>query len=177
LLQGHHQACGRGKVRRIHDRQLRLRIAKVAAIGFFAIPSWLFAQAGLKVSIDHKSGSYSIAASGVAGQVLSASPAILVDGKWIVGREYPQHQVQNAQVEGPLGTANEQTVTYTDLAGAPDLILRIRTYIAQPFGEIQITARNAKAATRHVERLRLLDAAGPEILRLGGDLAPDRVTT
>ena len=162
-------------MRRIHDRQLRLRIAKVAATGFFAIPSWLFAQAGLKVSIDHKSGSYSIVASGVAGPVLSANPAIMVDGRWIVGRDYPQHQVQDAQVEGLLGNANEQTVTYTGLAGAPDLILRIRTYTAQPFGEIQITARNATAATRHVERLRLLDAAGPEILRLGGDLAADRV--
>ena len=46
MFQEHHQAWGRGKVRRIHDRQLRLHIAKVVAIGLFAIPSRLFAQAG-----------------------------------------------------------------------------------------------------------------------------------
>jgi alpha-galactosidase len=169
------------------DRHLRPRIAKLGAIILFVAIPWLFAQSAaqsaarsaiqgaLKVSIDQKMGGYSIAAPGIAGPVLSAGPAILVDDKWIAGRDYPQHHVQSAQVSGPLGSATEQTVLYAGLAGAPDLILRIRTYSAEPFGEIQLTARNTTGAPQHIERFRLLDAAGPEILHLGGDPASDRV--
>jgi hypothetical protein len=162
-------------VRRIHDRHLRSRIAKLGAIVFSATSPWLFGQATLKVSVDQKSGAYSIAAPGIAGPVLSASPAILVNGKWIAGRDYPRRRVQDAPVNGPLGNAREQTVSYSGLTDAPDLTLRIRTYSAEPFGEVQLTARNATRAVQHIERLRLLDAAGPEILHLGGDPASDRV--
>ena len=141
---------------------------------FLNTPS-LLAQGALRVSINQKSGDYSIEAPGISGTVLSAGPAILVDGKWVAGRDYPQHHVQDAQVNGPLGTADERTVSYSGLADAPGLTLRIRTYTAEPFGEVQLTASNTTGAIRHIERFRLLDAAGPEILRLGGDPASDRV--
>jgi alpha-galactosidase len=170
---------GKAKLRRIHnrhlDRHLPLRVAKLCVIILFVATPGLLAQSALKVSVDHKSGSYSIAAPGIGGSVLAAGPAILVDGKWIAGRDYPQHRVQEAQVDGPLGSAREQTVSYSGLAGAPDLTLRIRTYSAEPFGEIQLTARNTAGAMQHIERFRLLDAAGQEILHLGGDPASDRV--
>lgn len=157
------------------DRPLAPRVAKLGAIALFVTSPWLFGQPTLKVSIDRESGGYSIAAHGISGPVLSAAPAIMVEGKWISGRDYPQHRVRDAQVNGPLGSAGEQTVSYSGLAGAPDLILRIRTYSAEPFGEIQLTARNATDVVQHIERFRLLEAAGPEILNLGGDTASDRV--
>jgi hypothetical protein len=99
----------------------------------------------------------------------------LVDGKWVAGRDYPQHRVQDAQVTGALGSAREQTISYSGLGGAPELTLRIRTYSAEPFGEIQLTARNATGGMQHIERFRLLDATGPQIVHLGGDPASDRV--
>jgi hypothetical protein len=162
-------------VRKTHNRHSGSRIAKLGATILFVNAHCLFAQATLKVSIDQKSGGYSITAPAIQGPVLSASPAILVDGKWIAGRDYPRHRLQDAPVEGPLGDATEQTVLYSGLAGAPDLIFRIRTYSAKPFGEIQLTARNTTGATRHIERLRLLDASGSEVLNLGGEPASDRV--
>jgi alpha-galactosidase len=166
-------------LRRIQDRHLdwhRLpRIANIGAITLFLTTPWLIAQSSLKVSVDQQSGDYSIVAQGVSGPVLSAGPSILVNGKWIAGHDYPQHRLQDAEVNGALGGAREQTVTYSGLAGAPDLILRIRTYSAEPFGEIRLTARNTTGIAQHIERFRLLDAAGPEILHLGGDPALDRV--
>ena len=161
-------------VRRLPDRQFCPAIALLGAMLFFSASS--FAQAGaLRVSIDQKSGAYTIAAPGITGPVLSAGPAILVGGKWIAGRDYPQHHAAHARVNGELGGAEEQTVVYSGLSGVPDLVLCIRTYDAEPFGDIQLTARNTTGVAQHVQRLRLLDAAGPEIVRLGGDAAADRV--
>ena len=157
------------------DRPLGPRVARLGAIALFVTGPWLFGQTALKVSIDQNNGSYSIAAHGISGPVISACPAILVEGKWISGRDYPQHRVQDVQVSGPLGSAAEQMISYSGLAGAPDLIFKIRTYTAEPFGEIQFTARNTTGVVQHIERFRLLEAAGPEILHLGGDTASDRV--
>jgi len=170
------------------NRHLPPWVARLGVLTLFVTTPWLSTRSaaqsmaptalkvsGLKVSIDQKSGGYSIAAPGIAGPVVSAWPAILVDGKWIAGRDYPQHRVQDAQVNGPLGSATEQTVSYSGLANAPDLTLRIRTYSAEPFGEIQLTAHNATGGMQHIERFRLLDATGPEILHLGGDSVADRV--
>jgi alpha-galactosidase len=166
-------------LRKIQDRQLDWhllpRIVNIGAITLLLNTPWLFAQSSLKVSVDQQSGDYSIAAQGVSGPVLRAGPSILVNGKWIAGHDYPQHRLQNAEVNGALGGASEQTVTYSGLAGAPDLILTIRTYNAEPFGEIRLTARNTTGITQHIERFRLVDAAGPEVLHLGGDPALDRV--
>ena len=92
------------------DRPLGPRVARLGAIALFVTGPWLFGQTALKVSIDQNNGSYSIAAHGIYGPVLSAGPAILVEGKWISGRDYPQHRVQDVQVSGPLGGAAEQTV-------------------------------------------------------------------
>ncbi len=164
-------------MRRLPNRQFCSHIAMAGAMLFFSSFSFFsFAQSGaLRVSIDQKSGAYTIGAAGITGPVLSAGPAALVDGKWVAGRDYPQHRVATARVSGELSGAEEQTVSYSGLAGAPDLILRIRTYAAEPFGDIQLTAHNTTSTPQHVQRLRLLDAAGPGIVRLGGDAAADRV--
>jgi alpha-galactosidase len=166
-------------LRKIQDRYLDWhllpRIANIGAITLLLTTPWLFAQSSLKVSVDQQSGDYSIAAQGVSGPVLRAGPSILVNGKWIAGHDYPQHRLQDAEVNGALGGASEQTVTYSGLAGAPDLILTIRTYSAEPFGEIRLTARNTTGTAQHIQRFRLVDAAGPEVLHLGGDPALDRV--
>lgn len=135
----------------------------------------LVAQQALSVSVDPASGSYEITAPGISGPVLTAGPAILVDGTWHAGRDYPEHHVQKTQAQGALGSAEEQVVTYSGLAGAPDLTLRIRTYATEPFGEIQLVAHNATGTTLHIQRLRILDASGSEVVHLGGDPAADRV--
>jgi alpha-galactosidase len=161
-------------VRRFRDGSFRPSIGLL--ITMLLVTARSLAQGGaLKVSIDQKSGAYTIAAPGITGPVVSAGPAILVDGKWIARRDYPQHRVEHAGAKGELGSADEQTITYSGLANAPDLILRIRTYETAPFGDIQLTARNTTGTALHVERFRLLDASGSEILRLGGDATEDRV--
>ena len=157
----------------LQDAKTGLR-AIAATFFLLAASPRLLAQQSLSVSFDQKSGAYLIEAAGT-GPVLSAAPAILVDGRWRFAGEYPQRRAQTTQVSGGLGSAEEQSVTYSGLAGAPDLILRLRNYNTQPFGEIQLTARNTTTAPQHIQRLRLLDASGPEILHLGGDPSADRV--
>src|ERR1700690_2718677 len=73
------------------DRPLGPRVAKLGAIALFVTNPCLFGQTALKVSIDQNNGGYNIAAHGISGPVLSAGPAILVERKWISGRDYPQH--------------------------------------------------------------------------------------
>jgi alpha-galactosidase len=161
-------------VRKLQDRQLCPRIVLLGAM-LLSSSCGIAQSNALRVSVDQKTGAYTLEADGITGPVLNAGPAILVNGKWIAGRDYPQHRVAHAPVSGELGSAQEQTVVYSGLAGAPDLVLRIRTYNAEPFGDIQLMARNTTGALQHVQRLRLLDAAGPEIVRLGGEAAADRV--
>ena len=161
-------------MRRLPDRQFCPAIALLGAMLFFSSSS--FAQAGaLRVSIDQKSGAYTIAAPGITGPVFSAGPAILVDGKWIAGRDYPQHRVAHAHVNGELGSAEEQTVVYSGLAGAPDLAFASAHTTRSRLAKSSSPRAIRRAGTQHIQRLRLLDAAGPEILRLGGDPAADRV--
>ncbi len=160
-------------MRRLPDRQFCPAIALLGAMLLFGSSS--FAQAGaLRVFIDQRNGAYTIAAPGITGPVLSAGPAILVDGKWIAGRDYPQHRVAHAHVNGELGGAEDQTVVYSGLrcagSGSSHSDLRRRAVRRHPAHGAQYDG-----APQHVQRLRLLDAAGPEIVRLGGDAAADRV--
>ena len=66
-------------------------------------------------------GSYSISVPGEGQPVLISDVAAEIDGRWIRGREYPKHTVQQHSVQGYLGQASEWQVTFSGLRGTPDL--------------------------------------------------------
>lgn len=91
------EPTGKAKLHRVHRRNFSRHlplscVAQLGAFTLFVATPWLCTRSaaptapkvsGLKVSIDQKSGDYGITAPGIAGAVLSAGPAILLDGKWI----------------------------------------------------------------------------------------------
>ena len=144
--------------------------------------SWLVTPANaqsqpnaLQVRVDPADGSYIIGASGVNESVLRAGVAVELDGHWLQSKDYPKHIVANSRVSDDLGEADESTVTFSGLAGQPDLVYRLRTYPDKPFSDIQVFVRNTTTKPVDVEAIRLLAAVGNSILNLGGPAAEDRV--
>ena len=150
-------------------------ICALALIPFHSHAYGVDAGNSLIVSVDQKTGSYSISASAVPGAVLTAQPAIEVEGRWIHGQDYPSRKIEHARASGELGDAEEWTVLYSGIANAPELRLRIRSYAARPFGELQVTVHNTSGQTLRIESLRVVDAAGSEVIHLGGNASSDRV--
>ena len=128
---------------------------------------------GLDIVVGEKDGSYTIAADGHA--VVHANAAVKVNGKWFRAADYPEHHTTSAAVDGALGSAKEWSVTSAGLKDAPTLLLKIRAYGSQPFGELQVTASNSTGKPLEIEAIRVLDAKSEHLLDLGGPAAADRV--
>ena len=157
-------------------------IPAACIVGGLLTISWLVAPANaqsqpnaLQVRVDPADGSYIIGTSGVNESVLRAGIAVELDGHWLQSKDYPKHTVANSRVSDDLGEADESTVTFSGLAGQPDLVYRIRTYPDKPVADIQVFVRNTTTKALEVEAIRPLAALGNSILNLGGPVAEDRV--
>ncbi len=130
---------------------------------------------GLIVKVDQRTGDYSVATAGTSRPVLSANVAAEVNGKWINAAQFPSHSVQEAEVADDLGPAHEWTITHSGLPGMPDLICRIRAYPHQPFGDVQLAARNRTEGTLHIQSLRVTQSTRDDVMDLDGPSAQERV--
>jgi hypothetical protein len=156
-------------------RSLLLLLSTTLLLQVVAMAQNTDGASALRVTVDAKNGSYSIYSAAVSGPVLTASPAIRVDGQWIFAKDYPHCEVSRANVASTLGSSEESTMHCSGNDQAPDLLLRIRAYSQLPFGEIQLTAQNSSARPMHIESFRLAQADGAEVIHLGGDPGSDRV--
>ena len=141
-----------------------------------AIPWNAFgATNSLTISVDSKTGKYSIASSAISGTILEAQPAFRINGKWIHVADFPSCSAEQANVTGELGGAKESTLRCSGLKNVPALTLRLRSYDSRPYGELQLTANNTTGEAIHIEDFRIIEASGPEVVRLGGDPTSDRI--
>lgn len=139
----------------------------------FALP--VAAQArGLHVAIG-ADGRYSIGGPDAAGSALTAGVAAEVDGHWLHSADFPKHAVVQSETQGDLGAATEWQVTNSGVAGEPQLVYRLRAYHDAPFADVQVTVENGTGAAMHVEAIRVVDAAGDDVVNLDGPAAADRV--
>jgi alpha-galactosidase len=129
----------------------------------------------LEITVNPADGTYAIAMRGANSPALRAGIGVEVEGRWLHASDYPRHVVEHSQAQGYLGDATDWQVTYSGLNGQPDLIYHLRTYLSQPFGDIQVTVRNTTGKTVHVEAIRSLDATAGPIIDLGGPVLEDRV--
>ena len=131
----------------------------------------------LQISVDSAAGAYTIALPESKSYVLRAGVAAEVNGHWLRASDYPKHAVDHSQVSAYLGEATDWQVTYSGLKGQPDLIYHIRAYSNQPFGDIQVTVRNATGKPIQVQSIRSVDATATAgtIVDLGGPAIDDRV--
>ena len=114
--------------------------------------------AGLRVQVT-PDGRYSMGQPGASEFALTAGVAAKVNGGWLHSGDYPKHAIRQTQAQGELGEAKEWDVTASGLAGAPNLVYRLRAYPAEPFADLQVTVRNARAGNP-CGGIRAVDAAG-----------------
>jgi alpha-galactosidase len=128
----------------------------------------------LLITAHEGDGRYSITVAGSPVPVLQAGAAVKINGTWLRASDYPKHTVSKGISTGELGPAEDWTITYSGLKRAPDLLVNLRAYQSQPFGELQVTVRNTTGKSIKVDGIRSIDGdAGA--LNLGGSHAEERV--
>ena len=133
------------------------------------------AQNALNVQIAPADGAYEIGAAGANAFVLHAGVAAQVNGQWLQSKDYPKHSTKESTVSDDMGAAHEWAVTFSGLAGKPDLLYRLRAYPDKPFADIQVLVRNTTGQRVDVESIRPVWALGNSILNLNGSPADDRI--
>ena len=116
-----------------------------------------------------------IEGQGLKDPVLIARVGASIDQHWISSDGYPQHQIEKTTFEDALGPGERLQVTYTGLAGRPDLICTLQLYKALSYGSIEAGVRNKTVTPVTVQAIRSLDAIGEPRVDLGGNPVADRI--
>ena len=148
-----------------------------STITFLTLPLHALGQTPatrLLITAHEGDGRYSIAVAGSPVPVLQAGAAVKINGTWLRAADYPKHTVSKSISTGELGPAEDWTIIYSGLKRVPDLLVNLRAYQNQPFGELQVTVRNTTGKSIKVDGIRSVDGdAGA--LNLGGSHAEERV--
>ncbi len=129
----------------------------------------------LRVTANLHEGSYAIRAKGLEQPVLVARVGAEIDHAWVRSSDYPKQQAEETTFEDDLGSGHAIKITFSGLAGKPDLVCVLRLYNQHPYGDLQVTLRNTTGKTLSVEALRSIEAVGHDLVNLGGRAAADRV--
>ena len=132
------------------------------------------AESKLTISIA-ANGDYAITAAGAARPVLTAGVAAEIAGVWIRSSDYPHHSVTESSGDGSFGPGKIWEITFSGLAGKPDLVYRLSASASEPFADLQVTVHNTTGRSQTVEAIRVVDASGDSIASLGGPPSADRV--
>jgi len=120
-------------------------------------------------------GSYSIKSTGTSGDVLHSGLEAVVDHVLLRSADYPQHKVVQSDFHDEFGSGSELTVTNAGLAGKPELVLQLRLYRDQPWGDVQVKVVNTTGEVITVSTIRSIHATGSTSVDLKGPAAADRV--
>jgi hypothetical protein len=129
----------------------------------------------LTVTVNTHEGSYALRAKGLEQPVLVAHVGAEIDHSWVQSNQYPKRQAEESTFKDALGSGHAIKITFSGLAGKPDLVCVLRLYDQRPYGDVEVTLRNTTGKTLSVEALRIVDAVGKEQVNLGGRAAADRV--
>lgn len=120
-------------------------------------------------------GSYFVKSTNITGDVLHSDAEAVVDGTVLRATDYPKHQVLQAGFHDDFGSGSELTETNTGLTGKPDVVLQLRVYADQPWGDVQVKVVNTTGQVVSVSSIRSVHAMGAESVNLKGSAAADRV--
>ena len=118
--------------------------------------------------------SYFIQSPDISGDVLRSEVEAVVNGSVLRSTDFPKHTVVEADFHDDFGSGSQLTETNTGLAGKPDLILQLRLYKDQPWGDVQVKVVNTTGQVVSVSTIRSIHATG-ECINLKGSSAADRV--
>ncbi|MGA8442463.1 MAG: PKD domain-containing protein [Candidatus Sulfotelmatobacter sp.] len=156
--------------------QCSMRGAMIAAFALGAVrcPAQQLTNKALSVTIDRRDGSYQFGSPG-SQSVMRAGIGALVNHQWLRSSSYPSHSVSESPFSDALGSGQQLTVTCSGLPGGPDLIYVVQLYTENPYGTIQVRARNATRTAMSVQAIRSLEATGDSIISLGGRSSDERI--
>jgi len=120
-------------------------------------------------------GTYFIKSSSISGDVLRSDVEAVVDGTVLRSTDYPKHQAVQTGFHDDFGSGSELTETNTGLAGKPDVVLQLRLYADQPWGDVQVKVVNTTGQVVSVSSIHSVHAMGAESVNLKGPAAADRV--
>jgi alpha-galactosidase len=129
----------------------------------------------LSVCIRSEDGAYEILASGLPHPVLISRVDAEVSQHWIHSSDYPRHETSEAAFEDLLGRGHGLSITFSGLAGKPDLLCILHLYDDEPYGDISVAVRNGTGQSVSLQAIRVVDAVGQPLVDLGATDQDDRV--
>ncbi len=159
----------------LHRSLLNRSLLGLALAGLAFPACALHAQTNALHVAVQPDGAYSIGAPGSAQAALTASVAARINGRWVHAADYPRHAVKRSTASGYLGAAEVWQVTYSGLAGEPDLVYRLRAYTGSPFADLEVTVDNTTGKTIQVQSIREVESTQAPVVDLGAPPADDRV--
>lgn len=129
----------------------------------------------LSVRVRPHDGAYEIFARTLDRPVLISQVAAQIDQKWVLSSDYPHHNATEAPFQDVLGHGEALTLTFSGLAGKPDLVCTLRVYEDQPYGDVSVRVRNTTQQNFSVQAIRVADAVGNPLIDLGASNHNDRV--
>jgi alpha-galactosidase len=159
-------------------------LKKLCSVGFPIIIGTLILRAPaaaqqltndtLSLTVNAQEGSYELAVRG--GRPIFASPvAAQINHEWLRSNSYPHHQISESSFTDELGSGHAVSVTFTGLAGKPDLIYVAQVYDQRPYAAVQVHVRNTTDQQLAVQAIRSVEAMGDPLLNLGGHPSSDRI--
>lgn len=141
---------------------------------FLAAQSRFIENSALRVDADGKTGAYTIRSKENGRAWMTATVAAEVNHRWLHARDYPKHVLATSSFSDDLGSGTELMVTYSGLAGQPDLIGHLRSLANSGFVEIEVQVKNSTASQVMVQSIRAIEGEN-SFFALDGPDAADRV--
>lgn len=129
----------------------------------------------LAVHSRPEDGAYEILASPLSRPVLISRVDAEVDQHWIHSSDYPHHETKEAAFEDALGRGHALNITFSGLAGKPDLVCILHLYDDEPYGDISVSVRNGTRQGVFLQAIRVVDGVGSPLVDLGASNQDDRV--
>jgi alpha-galactosidase len=128
----------------------------------------------LSLSVNARDGSYELAVRG-GRLILASGVGAQINHEWLRSNSYPHHQIFETSFADELGSGHAVSVTFTGVAGKPDLIYVAQIYDQRPYAALQVRVRNATNQQITVQAIRSVEARGDPRLNLGGHPSSDRI--
>ncbi|HEY7354065.1 MAG TPA: alpha-galactosidase, partial [Terriglobales bacterium] len=125
-------------------------------------------NAELRVEISQQTGLYTITKQSGTAAHLTAGVAAKINGHWVHSSDYPKHS-SNSTGDDTL------MVTYSGLAGQPDLLCSIRLNSNPDYVELSASVQNTTGKQFEVQAIRSIEVTNPSGIDLGGPESADRI--
>lgn len=161
---------------------VRKRTSTYLAVSILGVALSASAQAGpalqnkqLSVRVRPQDGAYEIFSRSLEHPVLISRVDAQINQKWIRSSDYPRHETSEAPFQDVLGHGQALTLTFSGLAGKPDLVCILHLYDDEPYGDISAAVRNGMGQSVSLQAIRVVDAVGQPLVDLGATDQDDRV--